>query len=371
MSAADNDYAMSDDDLLNYNPETPVETKAEEVPATEQTTAQEVQEEVTGEETIPVVTATEETQVEETPASQETPTGEESSEEVIPANEVNYEDFYQNVTKTFKANGKEIQVTDPGDIIALMQQGANYSKKMAAIKPLMKIGRMLEEHQLMNEAELSYLIDLKNKNPEAIAKLVKESGIDLYEFDTAVGDKYVAPDRSVSDVSVELQNVLDDLQQNSPTYDRTIKVIGNDWDQDSRKILADNPQLIQIIDSQVQDGTFDTIAQVIEKDRMLGRLKGMSDLQAYKEVGERLQREYDAKTNAQKTKDTPAVTQVEKKPVASSTTPATKTPATNSRKAAAASPRKAPDVAAAPAPFNPLTLSDEEVLKLTAQTQFH
>ena len=58
---------------------------------------------------------------------------------------VDYAAFYNEITKPFRANGKELRVTNPADVISLMQQGANYAKKMAAIKPIQRIGKLLEE----------------------------------------------------------------------------------------------------------------------------------------------------------------------------------------------------------------------------------
>ena len=81
--------------------------------------------------------------------------------------QVDYEEFFKTITKPFKANGKDFQVLDPNDAISLMQKGTDYVKKMTEIKPLRRIGKLLEENKL-SEDDLAYLIDLKNKKPEAI-----------------------------------------------------------------------------------------------------------------------------------------------------------------------------------------------------------
>lgn len=104
---------------------------------------------------------------------------------------VNHQEFYNTLTKPFKANGREFQVTNPNDMIALMQKGLNYSKKMEEIKPNLNLIKTLEQYGLTDESKLSYLIDLHNKKPEAIAKLIKDSEIDLYEFDTEQAEQYV------------------------------------------------------------------------------------------------------------------------------------------------------------------------------------
>lgn len=263
-----------------------------------------------------------------------------------------YEAFYAQVTGKFKANGKEIQVTSPEDIVSLMQQGANYSKKMAAIKPVMRVGKLLEENQLMDEQQLNYLIDLHNKKPEAIAKLLKDSEIDLYDFDTSKGDSYVPTERYVPDTDNALNAVLEELQQSSQTFSRTIGIVGNDWDEDSRVLLAQHPELIRILDNQMADGTFDRVSQAVQYERMMGRLPGVSDLEAYRMMGERLY--------SQNSVQQPST-------AASAQQPATSVPS-NDRKRAAALPRKeATDTYKAD--FNPLAVSDEELLKIAMNNQ--
>ena len=288
---SDNIYAMSDEDLLKHDfdlttqsaeePPADTETVTEETPTTVPDETQ-TDDEVTTTEAEPEATEVAST-ADETTEPNETEAG--TAEDV---SEVDFKGFYEALTKPFNANGKEIQVTDPMDMIRLMQQGAGYHKKMEALKPLKRISKLLEDNNLLDETDLSYLIDIHQKKPEAIAKLIKDSGIDLFEFDLSKGEGNVPPQRSVDTVSVNLQTVLDDLKDNSPSYEQTINILGNQWDASSREVLAEHPELIRIIDSQVQDGTYEKVSKAVEYQRMLGNLNGVSDLQAYKAVGEQL-----------------------------------------------------------------------------------
>src|SRR5690606_21653948 len=70
-----------------------------------------------------------------------------------------YEKLYKEIMKPFKANGREIKLNSPEEVITLMQKGANYTKKMQALQPHLKIVRMLENNQLLDEGKLSQLID--------------------------------------------------------------------------------------------------------------------------------------------------------------------------------------------------------------------
>lgn len=231
----------------------------------------------------------------ETPASEVVPVPE--AEVTAPADtqpetqtqaQVDYEEFFKTITKPFKANGKDFQVLDPNDAISLMQKGTDYVKKMTEIKPLRRIGKLLEENKL-SEDDLAYLIDLKNKKPEAIAKLLKDSEVDLYGFDVEQGKDYAPVAPVVNEVDDALQSTLDDLQANSASFSQTIAVVGQQWDVSSRETVAQHPQLLRVLDAQVANGTFAKIDSVMQYERALGRLEGMTDIQAYAEIERRLQ----------------------------------------------------------------------------------
>ena len=211
-----------------------------------------------------------------------------TSTEAVKTVDVNYEEFFKTITKPFKANGKDFQVLDPNDAISLMQKGTDYVKKMTEIKPLRRIGKLLEENKL-SEDDLAYLIDLKNKKPEAIAKLLKDSEVDLYGFDVEQGKDYAPVAPVVNEVDDALQSTLDDLQANSASFSQTIAVVGQQWDVSSRETVAQHPQLLRVLDAQVANGTFAKIDSVMQYERALGRLDGMTDIQAYAEIERRLQ----------------------------------------------------------------------------------
>lgn len=211
-----------------------------------------------------------------------------STEEVSESVEIDYKAEYERITAPFKANGKEVQVNSIDDAIQLMQMGADYQRKTTEIKPLRKIGEMLKQNDLLDAEKLSYLIDLKNKNPVAIQKLLKESGIDPLDIDTSTEVNYKPTDYQVDEKVIELNDVLDSLQH-TEQFTRTVDILGNQWDQQSKEYLSSNPQTIAILNEHVGNGIYDTIAKEIANQRMLGRLNGVSDLDAYRTVGDYIQ----------------------------------------------------------------------------------
>ncbi|MCM2973730.1 hypothetical protein [Larsenimonas suaedae] len=270
---------------------------------------------------------------------------------------VDYKAEYERLLGTFKANGRDMQVQNVDEAIQLMQMGANYTKKMAALKPNLKVMKLLENNNLLDESKLGYLIDLEKKNPEAIQKLIKDSGIDPLDIDTQKESGYTPTDYSVDDKALELDSVLDEIQE-TPTYQQLLDVVGKQWDGPSQQVIADNPQLLSVINNHMASGIYDQIVNEVERERMFGRLSGISDLEAYRQVGDRLHSEgkFAAPDNSGQ-QQSPAAEPPKTAPAPKAPDPALK----SKKRAAAGSPRTAPK--SKPAEFNPLSMSDEDFEK--------
>lgn len=280
---------------------------------------------------------------------------EEKKEEVVETPQIDYKAEYERLTQPFKANGKEIKVSSVEDAVELMQMGANYSKKMAALKPHLKLIKMLDKHGLMDESKLSYLIDLNGKNPEAIAKLVKDSGIDPMEMDENKADEYKPTSYKVDDREIELDNVLESIKD-SPTYQRTISVVSNDWDKVSKEVIANTPQILSVLNAHMESGIYDIIQGELENERTFGRLQGLSDIEAYRYVGDRIQANGGFSHLAKGQQNQPKQNVVSAKPMQAQDDKL-------KDKKRAAAPSKPAVTTQAAKDFNPLALSDEEFAK--------
>ena len=197
---------------------------------------------------------------------------------------IDYEAEYKKIFAPFKANGRMVQLDNADQAIQLMQMGAGYNEKMSKLKPSLRILKMLENNQLLDEAKLNYLIDLDKKNPDAINKLIKESGIDPLDVDVEKENTYKPNNYNVNEKAFEVDMVLKDIE-GTGSFSRTIDIIGNKWDDESKKALYDNPENIRFINEQVSNGIFDQINNIIQNQRMLGNLKGVSDIEAYHKIG--------------------------------------------------------------------------------------
>ncbi len=284
-------YEMSDDDFLKMEvPDDDVQEEAEvdeeaeeESESTEEETEDENSEETTDDEAETENEEEEEGSESTTEKAELEPESGEKEED-----ELNYKEEYKKVMAPFKANGIEMTLKTPEEVRQLMQKGANYEKKMTSMKPNLKFIKMLENNQIMDEEKLGFLIDLNNKNPEAITKLLKDSGMNPLNIDVDVETDYTPKNYSVNDREVNFDSALEDIQA-TESGPKTVDIIATKWDQDSRDTVFKEPNILHAINDHVANGTYDKINNEVQRQRILGGFKGVSDLQAYMQTGTKLQ----------------------------------------------------------------------------------
>lgn len=273
-----------------------------------------------------------------------------------------YKALYEKIMAPFKANGKMIQVSSPEEAITLMQHGANYTKKMHALKPNLKMMRALENNGLLEESKINHLIDLANKNPEAITKLIKDANIDPMDIDTNTEKAYRPRNYSVSDQEMDFHTTLEEVLS-LPSGNETISMINNNWDQASKEAIYKEPQIMAIIHEQRANGIYDRIYAEVDRRRTLGTLSHTIPLiQAYKQVGDELQ----SSGQLVPAQASQPVQNQSKPKVLETRTSNPRKAVSNGDKARAASPTRAAPKSS-PKPFDPFSLSDEEIMAIPTQ----
>ncbi len=271
---------------------------------------------------------------------------------------------YDRLLAPFKANGRDIKVENVDEAIRLMQMGANYNRKMAALKPNLAIMKTLENNGLLDPVKINFLIDLEKKNPEAISKLIKESGIDPLDISVEKADGYKPGNHSANENQVELDNVLDDIQH-SPKYAETLDLVSKDWDAKSRTLIAAQPQLLKVINGHMENGVFDLVVAELERKKLFGGLLGLSDLEAYRQVGDEMAssgkfehlKMQAGQPGQQGQQASAAKVVIHPKPKQADDSKR------EEQRRAAAPARGAAPAGKLPADFNPLSLSDDEFAK--------
>lgn len=183
-----------------------------------------------------------------------------------------YKQFFDKVTATFTANGKNMQVTDPNDIVRLMQMGLNYNKKMEAIKPYTGIVRTLADNNI-GEQELSFLLDLHKKDPAAIAKLLKDANVDTYDLPDLEESPYETKTKVMSVEQAQLNDVLSDISNQSGGSE-IIMHLGNPdiWDNTSLRFFNETPESLYYLLQDKKSGMYDIVLDTIQRDKALGKI---------------------------------------------------------------------------------------------------
>lgn len=192
---------------------------------------------------------------------------------------IDYESAYKNIFKPFKANGKEITPKTVEDVISLMQMGANYTKKMQLMAPMKRAVESLDKAKI-GEEDLNFLIDIHNGNVEAIKKLLQKHKVDPFELDLETTN-YVPNNNIASDSDVEFSDVLKDVQASLP---RIQSILTDTWDAKSKQAVLKDPNLMRALHEEIEMGRFDEVQNRLEQERMFGRYKGISDVQAYIDI---------------------------------------------------------------------------------------
>ena len=286
------------------------------------------------------------TESEETDATNEV-----EEPETTETGEVDFEAAYKRITSPFKASKRMMQVNNVDDAIALMQKGADYHNKMKTLSPHLKMVSMLEKEGLLDQAKLNNLIDISKKDPKAIAQLIKDSGIDPLDIDTNEEVGYKPNNYGVSDKEFKINQAIDDIR-GTASFDKTINILAKEWDNESKNLISDNPEIISIINDHVFNGVYDKVQSVVDTERALGRLN-VPDVEAYRQVAEHLQQQGSIIPNGQVAPPKASLPKTKAKDAAE---------IQQKRKAAAATKKTTSKAKSGPKSY--LNMTDEEFMKL-------
>lgn len=270
-------------------------------------------------------------------------------------------DFFEKVSAPFKADGRDMQVRSPEDVIRLMQMGVNYSRRMQEMKPLRAQDQMLKTNGLNDPEKLNFLIDLSKGNKEAIKKLLKDHQIDPVDIDTSTED---TPYRATNYAGDPKDLAFDDAIKETLAADggrELITDINKDWDETSKEALRDQPTIFQNILAQKRSGVYSKIKDELAYQRTMGFLTDVPFLQAYHQVGEAMQKA-GAFGSDDKAQPTPAKRTVGTGPRKAAPKPNTEQPTPNV--SSATPPRSAPSNDGGQPEPDYSSMSDEDFLKM-------
>ena len=162
-----------------------------------------------------------------------------------------------------KANGKEFEMT-LDELKQTASKGMDYLKKTTALKPYRTMIAAMEENKVSPE-DINLLIDLKKGNKEAIAKLIKENEVDVYDLPEA--NDYKPQEYRQSETALEMKEVLSTISKDAE-FSRTSEIY-NAFDDQTKAFLNEDPSRIAGLHNDIKTGVFDKVLPLAEKKAMI------------------------------------------------------------------------------------------------------
>ncbi len=203
--------------------------------------------------------------------------------------EVDYKAFYESVTKDFKAAGKIMPgVKDPDKFIKALQMATDYALKTAALKPVLKKAKMLED---VTDEEFSEMLDFRKRNPEVIKKALKEAKLDPLDLDLE-DIQYTPQSKIMSDADYEFKETIEKLsREDVVAFQRTQNIVLNELDSTSKTTVLSNPHILSALQSEVASGRFEKIQAQALQLKAFGGYNNVPDIELYSYIASEMDKQ--------------------------------------------------------------------------------
>ena len=297
--AIDNPISMSDEDFMRAMESQENQVNTEVIEDTQVTTPEVTEQDTTQvDDGLPADTQVGNDEGNSTEQSQEvepdntevsdTATENTTSTETEPT-EIDYKAFYESVTKDFKAAGKIMPgVKDPDKFIKALQMATDYALKTAALKPVLKKAKMLED---VTDEEFSEMLDFRKRNPEVIKKALKEANLDPIDLDLE-NIQYTPQSKIMSDADYEFKETIEKLsQEDAVAFQRTQHIVLNELDTTSKTTVLSNPHILAALQSEVASGRFDKIQAQALQLKAFGGYNNVPDIELYSMIANEMDKQ--------------------------------------------------------------------------------
>ena len=228
---------------------------------------------------------------EDEPSEAEVDVQDEAEEQVAETDTKEVEPEVQVRKYKIKADKQEFEFTEE-ELIKLAPKAVDYTKKMQEIAPYRKRISAMKDENITDE-DFNLMMDVFKGNKEALASILKKTGIDAFDLDTEKTEPYVPNSYGKDDAALALEEIVTSIQKD-PEYDYTRKVVDEQWDASSRQELLNSlsdPSLrlkdgrtyLEGIHDDIKTGVYVNVAPIAAKLKILdGATK--SDLEYYKQA---------------------------------------------------------------------------------------
>ncbi len=169
------------------------------------------------------------------------------------------------------------------------------------------IDQVVEQGKLSQD-DLALLIDAKNGNKAAIAKLAKDSGIDIYDIDDDAAAGY--KQQFQAQLATEVDNVASDIMEDTQLHE-TFKQVVSTVPQDFAGVLSTDANALKHFAGHVKSGLAQKIIPEAMKQQML---QGGTFLENYAKIGREMSESKEAPEKSKtKRKENPRAEKLRKR----------------------------------------------------------
>ncbi len=194
-------------------------------------------------------------------------------------NETNQNDF-DPIEVT--VNGQNISINTKEEMLAFIKKGASSMGNKPSRK---STNDQIVEQGKLSQDDLKLLIDAKNGDKKAIAKLAKDSNIDIYDLGDDDAVNYKATFNPT--LRTEMDDIADDIIADNDWHD-SFKKASNAVPPDFLNEIASNPSALRNFSNQVKSGLAQRIIPEAIKASMLNSDSFMNN---YAKIGQRIYNE--------------------------------------------------------------------------------
>ena len=160
-------------------------------------------------------------------------------------------------------DGEEVPIHDIEELYTMASAGGRVTQKFQELAEHRRTISAMQEAGLTAD-DINLLIEAQKGNKDAIASIVKKSGVDPMDIDEEDGEGYVAPQYGKSDTEQAILDIQTEISRD-PEYDRTANIIDEVWDSESRNQIIEDPNIIRGLHNDVKSGLYDRVAPEAKK----------------------------------------------------------------------------------------------------------
>ena len=180
-----------------------------------------------------------------------------------------------------KANGQEFDFK-LSELIQLAPKAIDYTKKMQEIAPYRRIISALKENNI-EQTDVNLLIDVLKGNKDAIASIIKRTGVDALELDTETDVVYTPKNYGRDETELAVQDIIDRYKDDTD-FNITADVVANRFDQATKDKFFKDPVLIEKLHVDVKNGDFKPVFAEAQKLKALDGAR-LTDFDYYIQAG--------------------------------------------------------------------------------------